>query len=189
MPLDETDFEILSLLAEDARRPYSEIGEAVDLSGPAVSQRVTRLRESGLVDGFTVRLNRDRLRAGVDVLVTVTDPGDLGTLRARLADAESVEGVFASADETVRFTGRTAAADVHAWASELVGGDAFEVELLDSVEWEPSVAGSGFAVACAECSNTVSSEGESVRLGGETYHFCCPSCRARFEERYEQLSG
>ena len=30
--LDETDMEILSLLTEDARRPFSEIGEAVILS-------------------------------------------------------------------------------------------------------------------------------------------------------------
>ena len=42
--LDETDVQILSLLAEDARRPYSDIGETVGLSGPAVSDRVTRLR-------------------------------------------------------------------------------------------------------------------------------------------------
>jgi len=42
--LDDTDLEILSLLAEDARRPFSEIGERVGLSGPAVSDRVTRLR-------------------------------------------------------------------------------------------------------------------------------------------------
>lgn len=35
--LDETDMEILSLLAENARMAFSEIGEEVDLSGPAVS--------------------------------------------------------------------------------------------------------------------------------------------------------
>ncbi|MDZ7745609.1 MAG: AsnC family transcriptional regulator [Halobacteriales archaeon] len=188
MPLDETDFEILSLLAEDARRPYSDIGERVDLSGPAVSQRVARLRESGVIDGFTVSLNRDQLRAGVAILVTVADPDDIDGLQHRLADADSVEGVFTSADGTVRFTGRTAADDVRPWVDELVGDASFDVELLDSVTWEPSVAGGGFAVACAECSNTVDSEGESVRLDGETYHFCCSSCRTRFEERYERLS-
>ncbi|RNJ26137.1 AsnC family transcriptional regulator [Halosegnis longus] len=188
MPLDETDFEILSLLAADARRPYSDIGDVVDLSGPAVSQRVTRLRESGVIDGFTVSLNRDQLRAGVGVLVTVPNPGDVDALRDRLAAADGVEGVFTAVDGTVRFTGRTAADDVRSWVSELVASDSFDVELLDSVAWEPSVAGGGFAVACAECSNTVDSEGESIRLDGETYHFCCSSCRARFEERYERLS-
>ena len=188
MPLDETDFEILSLLAADARRPYSDIGETVGLSGPAVSQRVTRLQESGVIDGFTVSLNRDRLRAGVGVFVTVGDPADVDALRERLAAADSVEGVFTTADGTVRFTGRMAADDVRSWVGELVGEAGFDVELLDSVTWEPSVAGSGFAVACAECSNTVDSEGESVRLDGETYHFCCSSCRARFEERYDLLS-
>jgi len=44
--LDETDMEILSLLAENARRSFSAIGEEVGLSGPAVSDRVTRLQET-----------------------------------------------------------------------------------------------------------------------------------------------
>jgi DNA-binding Lrp family transcriptional regulator len=43
--LDETDLEILQLLLSDARRPYSDIAETVGLSAPAVSDRVSRLRE------------------------------------------------------------------------------------------------------------------------------------------------
>jgi len=39
----------------------------------------------------------------------------------------------------------------------------------------------------AECSNTVDSEGETSRVGGEFYHFCCPSCQSRFEERHQRL--
>lgn len=38
--LDETDMEILSMLAADSRRPFSEIGEEIGLSGPAVSGRI-----------------------------------------------------------------------------------------------------------------------------------------------------
>ena len=37
--IDDTDRELLRLLLEDARRPYSELAEAVDLSPPAVSDR------------------------------------------------------------------------------------------------------------------------------------------------------
>jgi len=73
--LDETDLEILSLLAEDARRPFSEIGgDRVGLSGPAVSDRVTRLEETGVIKRFTVDVDRTKLRAGVPVLVDVELP-------------------------------------------------------------------------------------------------------------------
>ena len=38
--LDDTDREILRLLLENGRKPYREIASAVDLSAPAVSDRV-----------------------------------------------------------------------------------------------------------------------------------------------------
>ena len=47
--LDDTDREILRLLLEDGRRPYREIASEVELSAPAVSDRVERLRELGLL--------------------------------------------------------------------------------------------------------------------------------------------
>jgi hypothetical protein len=40
---------------------------------------------------------------------------------------------------------------------------------------------------CAECGNTVTSEGVTATLDGERYEFCCGSCEARFVERYEEL--
>lgn len=43
------------------------------------------------------------------------------------------------------------------------------------------------AVDCVECDNTVTAEGESARIDGTLYHFCCGSCRGRFEQRYERL--
>ncbi|MFC6725497.1 Lrp/AsnC family transcriptional regulator, partial [Halobium palmae] len=56
--LDDTDREILRLLLANARRPYSDIAEHVGLSAPAVSDRVERLQELGVVRGFTLDLDR-----------------------------------------------------------------------------------------------------------------------------------
>jgi YHS domain-containing protein len=64
----------------------------------------------------------------------------------------------------------------------------WEVTLLTDAEWTPSLGGTEFALTCAECGNTVTDEGESTRLDGETYHFCCGSCEARFTERYERMA-
>ena len=49
--LDETDLEILQLLLSNARRPYSDIADVVGLSPPAVSDRVSRLQETGRING------------------------------------------------------------------------------------------------------------------------------------------
>ncbi|AZH26198.1 AsnC family transcriptional regulator [Haloplanus aerogenes] len=190
--LDETDMEILSLLAEDARRSFSSIGEKVGLSGPAVSDRVTRLQEAGIVEGFTVDVNREYLRAGVPMFVQFDNaPEVVDTLRDRLAGADGVEHVFVTAEGKVWFYGRAEGANVRRWVESLlddVPTTAYTVTLVDEAEWTPSLDGTEFAVTCVECGNTVDSEGESARIDDTVYHFCCPSCRSRFEERYQRLA-
>ena len=189
--LDDTDLEILSLLVENARLAYSEIGEAVGLSGPAVSDRVTRLREAGVINHFTVDVDRAQLRAGVPVLVSVDlPPGTQTELRERLREADGVEHVFVTADGAIQFYARAEAENVRGWVENLLDSIDFRdytVTLVDDVEWTPSVEGVEFALTCAECNNTVDNEGETARIDGEVYHFCCPSCLSRFEERYRRL--
>jgi DNA-binding Lrp family transcriptional regulator len=189
--LDETDMEILSLLAENARRPFSEIGDVVGLSGPAVSDRVERLREAGIIEGFTIEVDRAQLRAGVPVLVRVELPtGSLEPARERVRDTDGVEHVFVTADGELLFYARLEARNVRQWIETRFEGIEtadYTVTLVDDVEWTPSVDGVEFALACAECGNTVDSEGETARIDGELYHFCCPSCLSRFEDRYRRL--
>jgi len=197
--LDETDVEILSLLAADARRPFSEIGERVGLSGPAVSDRVTRLEETGVIEGFTVDVDRTKLRGGVPVMVDVdlavdadTDPDSetRESARERLRGADAVEHVFVTAEGDLRFYARVEGRTVREWLAGIFEGlavDGWTVTLVDEVEWTPSIDGVEFALTCAECSNTVDSEGETTRIDGEVYHFCCSSCLSRFRDRYQRL--
>lgn len=189
--LDETDMEILTLLGEDARRPFSEIADEVGLSGPAVSDRVSRLQETGVINRFTVDVDRSQLQAGVPVFVQVDiTNGDVDDLTDQIGDADAVEHVFVTADGEIWFYARAQVQNVRRWLDGLLvdtDGVDYTVTLMDDVEWRPSLDGTEFALTCAECNNTVDSEGESTRLDGQVYHFCCPSCQSRFEDRYDRL--
>lgn len=55
--LNDLDERIVHALAEDARRSYADIGQEVGLSAPAVKRRVDRLRATGAITGFTVRVD------------------------------------------------------------------------------------------------------------------------------------
>jgi len=55
--LDEIDQQIVSLLRENARRSYSDIGSRVSLSAPAVKRRVDRLEEAGVIRGYSAVLD------------------------------------------------------------------------------------------------------------------------------------
>lgn len=188
--LDETDLEILSMLTEDARRPFSEIGKQVNLTGPAVSDRVKRLQEADVLNRFTVDLNRGHLRAGVPVFVRFeNEKSDVRTLRDRLSGANGVEHLFVTAEGKVWVYGRAEGNKVRQWIEGLlkdISAD-YTVTLIDDLEWVPSLEGTEFAITCSECGNTVDSEGESVRIEDTVYHFCCASCQSRFQERYQQL--
>lgn len=189
--LDETDMDILSLLAENARIPFSEIGEEVGLSGPAVSDRVNRLQERGIIEHFTIDVNRSQLRAGVPVLVQLNLSAEsLDTVRGRAREASGVEHLFVTADGELWFYARAEVQNVHSWVETLlrdIESADYTVTLIDEVEWTPTIDGVEFALTCAECGNTVDNEGETARIDDDIYHFCCPSCLSRFEDRYQQL--
>lgn len=59
--LEETDARIVACLLDDARRSFAEIGTEVGLSAPAVKRRVDRLREQGVLTGFTATVDPQAL--------------------------------------------------------------------------------------------------------------------------------
>ncbi len=52
-PFDELDRKIVTALMANARTSFAVIGAAIGLSATAVKRRVDRMRESGVVAGFT----------------------------------------------------------------------------------------------------------------------------------------
>ncbi|MFF7214619.1 Lrp/AsnC family transcriptional regulator [Streptomyces sp. NPDC008238] len=53
VPFDELDRKIVAALIANARTSFPEIGADIGLSATAVKRRVDRLRESGVITGFT----------------------------------------------------------------------------------------------------------------------------------------
>ncbi|MBE0601600.1 MAG: Lrp/AsnC family transcriptional regulator [Firmicutes bacterium] len=56
--MDALDQAILGALQQNARASASEISRTVNLSVPAVSERIRKLEQSGVVTWYTARLNR-----------------------------------------------------------------------------------------------------------------------------------
>lgn len=190
--LDDTDTEILRLLLDDGRKPYSEIAEQVGLSAPAVSDRIDRLRDIGLIRQFTVDIDRGLLREGTPVLVTIDGkPGYGDRIHDYLRDQSVVEHIFETADERLVCTATLPDSNV----DNLIGPEfpaeavqSYEVQLLEESTWTPQLDHAELAPECVECGNTVSPEGEREHFDGEVYHFCCASCLSTFRDRYESLS-
>jgi len=70
-PLDALDRQILTALLSDARTPFLEISRQLGVSGGTIHQRVDKLREAGILEGSTVKLNHERLGLGITALLGV----------------------------------------------------------------------------------------------------------------------
>ena len=59
--MDHNDRRILNILQKNARTPLKEIAEQVFLSSPAVSARIARLENSGVLTGYQAQVDAPRL--------------------------------------------------------------------------------------------------------------------------------
>ncbi|MDP4173939.1 MAG: Lrp/AsnC family transcriptional regulator [Bacteroidota bacterium] len=56
--LDELDLKILRTLQKNGRTKRSTLAEQVGLSVPSVSERLNKLEENGVIEGYYTKLNR-----------------------------------------------------------------------------------------------------------------------------------
>lgn len=187
--LDDTDLTILALLAADARRSFRDIASEVDLSPPAVSDRVDRLREQGIIRRFTVDIDRSLVQSQTPVLIELTVlPGRADDIDSVLEDLERVEHVFRTVDD--RFVVHASAPDaaIGDWLGPIrdhEGVRDIDLRLLESSAWHPELETAAFSLECVVCGNPVTAGGVTDKFDGEVKAFCCPSCHARYEDRYE----
>lgn len=92
---DATDEQILGCLLRDARASYAEIGAVVGLSAPAVKRRVDRLREQGLITGFTALVDPAALGWGLEAFVELYCAGRTSPDAIRAAMEQHPEVVAA----------------------------------------------------------------------------------------------
>ena len=114
MRLDAVDEKIITLLVEDARRSFADVGGRVGLTASAVKRRVDRLRAGGAIGGFTVRLEPGALGWAVEGYVELycrnsTSPQVIRAAVARFPEVVDASTISGEADALLRIV----AADMH----------------------------------------------------------------------------
>ena len=66
---DNLDIKMLNLLQQNARTKRNQLAEAVGLSIPSVSERLNKLEESGIIEGYHAKLNRKIF--GLDIMAFI----------------------------------------------------------------------------------------------------------------------
>ncbi|HEY3683716.1 MAG TPA: Lrp/AsnC family transcriptional regulator [Streptosporangiaceae bacterium] len=104
--LDPTDLEILALLREDARRTLSDIAGRVTLSTAAVKRRIDRMRDTGVITGFTVQVDHAKLGWGVEAFTELrflgnTNVHDIVQTAMRMPETQAVFTIAGDPDALV----------------------------------------------------------------------------------------
>jgi Lrp/AsnC family leucine-responsive transcriptional regulator len=74
-PLDPTSWHILSLLQEDARLSYNELGRRVGLTPPAVAERVRRMEDAGVIAGYHADVRPDKIGLPLIAIIRINAAG------------------------------------------------------------------------------------------------------------------
>jgi len=89
--IDDIDIHILEILQEKARIPNAEVARQVGMAPSAVLERIRKLEERGIIEGYEVRLDPASFHQGLSAFVFIEVDGDEAA--AALAGIPSVQEV------------------------------------------------------------------------------------------------
>ncbi|HEX8390866.1 MAG TPA: Lrp/AsnC family transcriptional regulator [Longimicrobium sp.] len=78
--IDDIDRQILEILQENARTPNAEIARQVGMAPSAILERIRKLEERGVIQGYAVRINPDAYGLGLMAYVFVRADERAGAL-------------------------------------------------------------------------------------------------------------
>ncbi len=78
---DEIDWRLLDELQQDARLSFNELARRINLSAPAVAERVRRLEAAGVITGYHAHVDPTRAGRTVAALVRMACYGPRCLLR------------------------------------------------------------------------------------------------------------
>ncbi|MCK5826547.1 MAG: winged helix-turn-helix transcriptional regulator, partial [Desulfuromusa sp.] len=70
--IDDIDYQILSILQNKSRIPNVEVARQVGMAPSAVLERIRKLEDRGIIEGYEVRLNPQPFNQGLMAFVQVS---------------------------------------------------------------------------------------------------------------------
>lgn len=91
MNVDNIDIEIINILRGDSKLSFKEIGEKIHLTGQAVGVRINKLIEQGIIEKFTISVNKEKLGIGIIAMIKIYMKNlDHYRIKKLIADTEEI---------------------------------------------------------------------------------------------------
>ncbi len=182
MRIDELDLKLIYLLMDDSRLSISELAERLGVSRPTVKSRLEKLQREGVIQGFTIKLNPELMRAhNIVALIVKTDEPE------KMNEFEEII-------EINRFTSKKYLIKIAVESMEelrkVIEGAGFDVieimPILETVEKKnpPRVT---VPFKCDYCGKEIVGEPIVYKYRNRVYFFCCPTCLREFKKTRENI--
>ena len=89
--LDDIDTQLLHILYDNSRKPIAELARVLNMSAPSVSERLRRLKESGIIQSFTIEVDPTLLGYELAFYIRVSPlPGQLSKVVSIISEIEEI---------------------------------------------------------------------------------------------------
>jgi len=98
--LDEIDVEIIKILQENAKTSYRVIQDKLNISIGTIHNRISKLEENDIIEGYTLKLNNEKLGYKLTFLIRINIDGKhTQEILKEISDKPEVCSVFHTTGE------------------------------------------------------------------------------------------
>jgi len=98
--IDDIDYQILSILQDKSRIPNVEVARQVGMAPSAVLERIRKLEDRGIIEGYEIRLNPQPFNQGLMAFIQVSVQSSCHSpLAIQLSNVTGVQDVHQVAGE------------------------------------------------------------------------------------------
>lgn len=197
MRLDDTDLNILRVLQENGRLSFRQISERVDVSVPTVSNKISNMKNMGIIRGYRVDLDPEVLGEISVTLNIKTKPSELESVARNFRSNEHVRKIFILSTGRLLLTCTfTDSHQINEFIMRL--GDIPEIIEYDianvvSVIKEQHRAlvdsSAELVLECPACNSIIMEDEVKVKINGQDYYFCSETCAESFKESKKKLKA
>ncbi len=193
--LDEIDSKIIELLQKDGRMMYKDLARSTRVSLPTIRYRIKRLMDMGLIKGFTVVLDPEKISGKTRAILTIDGrSSDLDKIAEKMAEMKEVREVFVGTG-SFGVLAKVDVDDIRQF-EELVARRISQIPEIEStkssilvravkeeygVTVKPQV---GLRLKCPFCNSLISGEPYVEEIRGVPHYFSGKACAEAYKERY-----
>lgn len=176
---------------------FREVAKAIGVSTPTVSARVSNLERMGIVKGYTIQVDPERLNETSVTLVIKAKLSTAGGVAEEVAKlpwmrrVALARGGWIVADATaIRPADVDALLDAVGKIPDVVDADHYIA--VRTLKEEPRTVLTDTMTAtltCFECKGPIAGDPVRRRIDGRDHFFCCRSCESLYVKRYDVVKA